>query len=229
MMKSSNVPISVKCRIGIDDMDSYAKLFHFIATVSGSGVKHFIVHARKALLGKFSPKENRTIPELNYEMVHQLIKDFPQLEFTLNGGITSYEQVQEHLRKGAVGVMIGRRSHKDPEMFSEADEIIFGVQSKERLSKFDVIHKYLKYAAQQQLQSETVGHKISTSTLLKPIVNYWRPSFPKGTLEQWRRLESIEQILIDFERHPLVILQNRSDLNASNRISMRANLAFRNV
>ena len=97
MQRRVSVPVSVKCRIGADEMDSYDELTNFIRTVSSGGVSKFIVHARKCLLNGLSPKQNRDIPPLRYEVVHRLTQDFPELKFVINGGINSLEQAQEHL------------------------------------------------------------------------------------------------------------------------------------
>lgn len=95
-------PTTVKCRIGVNDQDSYESLRQFIDIVhSKARVEHFIVHARKAILDKnFSPDDNRKIPPLKYDYVYQLVKDFPQLDFTINGGILTYEDIQKHLQHG---------------------------------------------------------------------------------------------------------------------------------
>ncbi len=97
MQRRVSVPVSVKCRIGADEMDSYEELTNFIRTVSSGGVNKFIVHARKCMLNGLSPKQNRDIPPLRYEVVHRLTQDFPELKFVINGGINTLEQAQEHL------------------------------------------------------------------------------------------------------------------------------------
>ncbi len=127
MRAVSRVPVTVKCRIGVDDMDSYDALHSFVATVSQEGgVLHFVVHARKAVLSGLSPAENRSIPPLRYDVVYQLVRDFPQLRFTLNGGIKSLEEARAHLQRGVSGVMIGREACANPWMLATADQQIFG-------------------------------------------------------------------------------------------------------
>ncbi len=93
MVKASSVPVTVKCRIGVDDYESYEYLKSFIHTVSTGGIRHFIVHARKALLKGLNPLENRLVPPLNYDWVYRLAKDFPHLLFSINGGIRTIESV----------------------------------------------------------------------------------------------------------------------------------------
>jgi tRNA-dihydrouridine synthase A len=112
---SGGLPVTVKHRIGVDDHDSYEQLQSFIRTISSVGVSHFIVHARKALLGRnLSPAQNRSIPPLHYPTVYALARDFPSIAFTINGGVESHEEAQVHLDNGASGVMVGRAVCKRP-------------------------------------------------------------------------------------------------------------------
>lgn len=119
---------TVKCRIGVDELDSYEYLSNFIDLVSRKGqVNHFFIHARKAVLDKkFSPHDNRTIPPLKYEYVYRLIEDFPHLEFTLNGGVVTYEEILTHKARGVHGVMIGRGVINHPYMYRHVDNLIYG-------------------------------------------------------------------------------------------------------
>lgn len=120
MMAASPLPVSVKHRIGIDQLDSYDHMARFVDTVSATGCRHFAVHARKAWLQGLSPKDNRTIPPLRYAAVHRLKADFPHLWIEINGGITSLEQVQDHLLQ-VDGVMIGRAAYDNPFLFATVD------------------------------------------------------------------------------------------------------------
>jgi tRNA-dihydrouridine synthase A len=113
MRQASDLPVTVKTRIGIDDRDDYAFLTDFITTVTAGGCDYFIVHARKAMLAGLSPKENRTIPPLRYEMVYRLKRDFPNLRIVVNGGIQNCDAVHAHLEH-VDGVMIGRKAYADP-------------------------------------------------------------------------------------------------------------------
>jgi tRNA-dihydrouridine synthase A len=106
MKQAVKIPVTVKSRIGIDDQDSYQELVHFIDTVAKAGCETFIVHARKAWLSGLSPKQNRDIPPLRYDMVYQLKQDFPQLNIIINGGITTLEQAETMLEQ-VDGVMVG--------------------------------------------------------------------------------------------------------------------------
>jgi tRNA-dihydrouridine synthase A len=125
MRGATRLPVTVKHRLGIDDLDSYELLTQFVRTVSGAGCDTFIVHARKAFLQGLSPKENREIPPLRYEWVRQLKTDFPHLTLSLNGGVKSLEEARAHL-EWADGVMIGREAYQNPYLLALADSVIFG-------------------------------------------------------------------------------------------------------
>ncbi|NTS76886.1 tRNA dihydrouridine(20/20a) synthase DusA [Catenovulum sp. SM1970] len=143
MKKASSLPVTVKTRIGIDDFDSYAFLTDFVEKNAEAGCNHFIVHARKAWLKGLSPKQNREIPELNYDRVYQLKKDYPELLISINGGIETLTQAKEQL---AIldGVMIGRAVYQDPYMMTNVDELIYG-DSANRLSREAVVEAIIPY------------------------------------------------------------------------------------
>lgn len=124
MQMAVSIPVSVKCRLGIDRDDSYAALESFVNTVMDSGCRHFVVHARKAWLDGLSPKENRSVPPLRYEYVYRLKQQFPQLHITINGGVETLEQALEHLQL-VDGVMIGRAAYYRPTMLAAADSLLF--------------------------------------------------------------------------------------------------------
>jgi tRNA-dihydrouridine synthase A len=126
----TNCPTTVKCRIGVDNEDSYEGLVKFIDTVkTQSPVRHVIIHARKALLGKkFTPADNRKIPPLRYEYVHRLVKDFPDLRFTINGGIQTITEAQTQINEhGVHGVMVGRAVTNQPFHWRNVDSKLYGV------------------------------------------------------------------------------------------------------
>jgi tRNA-dihydrouridine synthase A len=125
MIDASDIPVSVKSRIGIDDMESYNRLSDFVARIHKKGCQHFIIHARKAWLQGLSPKENRTIPPLKYPWVYQLKRDFPQLKITLNGGVTECNEVFKHLDH-VDGVMLGRAIYHQPYLLADIDSKVFG-------------------------------------------------------------------------------------------------------
>ena len=120
MRKETDIPVTVKSRIGIDERNDYAFLRSFIEPVAAAGCRRFVVHARTAILEGLSPKENRTVPPLNYERVYQLKRDYPELEIIINGGLASIEQVDEVL-KFVDGAMIGRQAYHQPYFLAELE------------------------------------------------------------------------------------------------------------
>ncbi|WP_306044303.1 tRNA dihydrouridine(20/20a) synthase DusA [Nioella sp. MMSF_3534] len=127
MIAASPVEVTVKCRIGVDDQVPEQVLPDFLRIVSEAGVSRFTIHARKAWLQGLSPKENRDIPPLDYPLVHRMKADFPHLHLSINGGITTLDEAEEHLDKGMDGVMIGRAAYHTPaDVLLEADQRIFG-------------------------------------------------------------------------------------------------------
>ncbi len=145
MKDAVHLPVTVKTRIGIDDKDSYQELAHFIGTVSAAGCNTFIVHARKAWLHGLSPKENRTIPPLRYDVVLRLQGDFPRLRFELNGGITTLDQVEAHLKDFA-GVMLGRAAYENPYILTAVDGRFFGDQAPIS-SRAEILEAFKPYVA----------------------------------------------------------------------------------
>ena len=150
MIERCDVPITVKHRIGIDDMESYEQLSEFVDLISQKGCQHFIVHARKAWLTGLSPKENRTIPPLNYPWVYQLKKDFPNLKFSINGGIDNCEDIKGHLDH-VDGAMLGRSIYHNPFLLEQIELEIF--KSNERsLNRELILSKYMSYISAQLQQ-----------------------------------------------------------------------------
>ena len=147
MIERCDIPITVKHRIGIDDMESYDQLSDFISLISQKGCQHFIVHARKAWLTGLSPKENRTIPPLNYPWVYQLKKDFPKLKFTINGGIETCQDIEGHLDQ-VDGAMLGRSIYHNPFLLEQIELEIF--KSKEStLDREHILRQFMSYIAEQ--------------------------------------------------------------------------------
>ena len=126
MIAETDVPVTLKCRIGVDDQDPEAILPRFIETVAGAGVRHFIIHARKAWLKGLSPKENREIPPLDHDLVLRIKLRFPELAISINGGITSLDQAKALLEAGLDGVMIGRAAYHDPASVLSGADALWG-------------------------------------------------------------------------------------------------------
>ena len=150
MIERCDVPITVKHRIGIDDMESYEQLSEFVDLISQKGCQHFIVHARKAWLTGLSPKENRTIPPLNYPWVYQLKKDFPNLKFSINGGIDSCEDIVGHLDH-VDGAMLGRSIYHNPFLLEQIELEIFK-SNVGLLNRELILSKYMSYISAQLQQ-----------------------------------------------------------------------------
>jgi tRNA-dihydrouridine synthase A len=123
-----SVPVTVKCRIGIDDQDSERDLERFVSTVAAAGCRTFIVHARKAWLQGLSPKENREVPPLDYDRVYRLKAAHPELQIIINGGIMSLDEAQAHLAK-VDGVGLGRAAYQNPYLLADVDTRLFGAQT----------------------------------------------------------------------------------------------------
>ena len=124
MQNKTNLPVTIKTRIGYDDIDDYENLYNFINKLKNTGVSTFIIHARKAVLGKFTPKQNLNIPPLKYDIVYNLKNDFKNDNIVINGGITSTDQIKEHLTK-VDGAMIGRAVYHSPYFLAEIEKNIF--------------------------------------------------------------------------------------------------------
>jgi len=143
MRRSVDIPITVKCRTGVDDNDDYLFLKSFIDIVKDSGIKTFIIHARKGILKGLSPRQNRNIPPLNYDKVYSIKNDFPNLEIVINGGIKSISEAKNHLNY-VDGVMLGRAAYDNPFMLSEIDSEIYS-NAKTDISRKDLLSEYLDY------------------------------------------------------------------------------------
>ncbi|PVV09845.1 MAG: tRNA dihydrouridine(20/20a) synthase DusA [gamma proteobacterium symbiont of Ctena orbiculata] len=181
MLDSVSIDVTVKHRIGVDDRDSYQELCDFVGSVSESGCKTFIVHARKAWLQGLSPKQNREIPPLSYETVHNLKRDFPQLELIINGGITNLDQVSEQLQQ-VDGVMIGREAYHNPWILAQADRMIFG-ESLTPLSRHQVVESLIPFV-ESELAKGTPINRITRHILGlfqgQPGARKWRRVLSEG-------------------------------------------------
>jgi len=162
MRDAVSIPVTVKSRIGIDDRDSYSELADFIATVANAGCRTFIVHARKAWLSGLSPKENREIPPLRYDVVFQLKQDFPELEIVINGGINTLDAAEALLNQ-VDGVMLGREVYHNPYLLAQVDARIFR-DERPLLSRQQIVMAMQDYI-EQQIQSGQRLHNITRHML----------------------------------------------------------------
>ena len=154
MRDAVSVPVTVKCRIGVDDQDDYAGLQHFTETMLEAGVEVLAVHARKAWLQGLSPKENREIPPLDYERVYRLKREFPQLVIVINGGITTVAQVQAHLTQ-LDGVMLGRAAYHDPYLLAQIETALHGEPLPQR---DDVLRRLQPYVEAELARGTALKH-----------------------------------------------------------------------
>ncbi|KAL1330510.1 hypothetical protein HN51_047755 [Arachis hypogaea] len=182
MAANTNVPVTVKCRIGVDNHDSYNELCDFIYKVSSlSPAKHFIIHSRKALLNGITPAENRSIPPLKYEYFYGLLRDFPDLTFTINGGIASIDEINSARMAGAHGVMVGRAAYNNPwHLLGHVDTAVYGA-SRSSLTRRQVLEKYQVYG-DSVLMKYGLGPTVRDIT--KPLLGFFHSEPGNGL---WKR------------------------------------------
>ncbi len=161
IQSATNLPVTIKTRIGYDNVEDYENLYNFISILKSTGVKTFIIHARKAMLGKFTPKQNLNIPPLKYDYVYKLKEDFPDDEVIINGGITSIEEINIHLKK-TDGVMIGRAAYHTPYLLAEIEKEIF--KNETIPSRQEVIENLIPYV-KDELKKGTRLNQIMRHTL----------------------------------------------------------------
>ena len=147
MQKAVTIPVTVKHRIGIDEMQSYEEMLHFVDTVAQTGCTHFVVHARIAILQGLSPKENREVPPLRYEDVYRLKRERPQLTIEINGGIKTVEETKAHLEH-VDGVMIGREAYHNPYLLAELGEL----WQLDAPNRFEIMAQMMPYFEQRLAQ-----------------------------------------------------------------------------
>jgi len=155
MSQAVSIPITVKCRLGIDNNNEYEFLENFINIVKVTGIKTFVIHARNGILKGLSPRQNRNIPPLKYDYVYRLKRDNPNLNIIINGGIKNLDESINHL-KYVDGVMIGRASYDNPFMLSNVDEVIYKTQTVKK-DKLEILNEYIDYI----LVMEKKGYDLS--------------------------------------------------------------------
>ncbi len=156
MQAEVKIPVTVKTRIGIDELDSYEFLRQFLDTVSAAGCDTFILHARKAWLSGLSPKENREIPPLDYERVYQVKRDYPHLTISINGGISTPEAITTHLAH-VDGVMVGREAYQNPYLMASVDALVFA-DPHPVPSRHDVVRLMIPYIEQELAKGNHLSH-----------------------------------------------------------------------
>ncbi len=182
MAAAVTVPVTVKCRIGVDDQDPHESLFALVDACAAVGVRHFVVHARKAHLKGLSPKENRDVPPLDYPLVYRLKRERPGLTIVINGGIASLKAAQAHLAH-VDGVMLGRAAYHTPGLLGEVDARLFG--EAETLSAAQAVSRYRPYIARE----------LAAGTHLAAMTRHMLGLF-HGTpgARTWRRILTVESV-----------------------------------
>jgi tRNA-dihydrouridine synthase A len=211
MQSSTKLPVTVKTRIGYDDQEDYENLYNFIDKLKNTGVKTFIVHARKAILGKFTPKQNLNIPPLKYDVVYNLKNDFKNEEIIINGGITSTDQIKNHLSK-VDGVMIGRSVYHSPYFLAEIEKEIF--KNNNTPSRQEVIENLIPYVKEEtkkgtrlnQIMRHTLGlfHGQTGS-------NFWKRYLSENLCVRDADVKKIDHIMDKVKLAPQVRLVGQTD------------------
>ena len=183
MVRASTGPeITVKCRIGVDDQNPEEVLPEFLARVSAAGIRSFSVHARKAWLQGLSPKENREVPPLDYDLVYAMKSLFSGLEICINGGITSLDQAEAHLAAGVDGVMIGRTAYHEPaKVLADADHRIFGdsVQNSAEQAVLDML-PYIENQLGKGVRLNQITRHMLGAFAGRPGARRWRRVLSEG-------------------------------------------------
>ena len=208
MVKSCNIPVTAKTRIGFDDVESFEYLNSFIHKMRDAGAKTFILHARKAMLTGLSPKQNLNIPKLNYNMVYEVKKQNPDLEIIINGGISKVAEINNHL-KHCDGVMIGRSIYQNPYSLIEIEREIFN--TKINPSREQVAEQLLEYVEKEVKLGTKVNH------IMRHTVGLYHGQIGS---KEWKRYlsENLMARESDFQKtkHIMTIVQNNEKANQAN-------------
>ena len=193
MQKAVSIPVTVKHRIGIDDMQSYEEMLHFVDTVAATGCTHFVVHARIAILQGLSPKENREVPPLRYEDVYRLKRERPNLTIEINGGIKTFEETQQHLQH-VDGVMIGREAYHNPYLLAEFGQF----WNLDMPDRFNIMQQMMPYIEKRLAEGAPLS--IITRHILGlfqnlPGARKWRQALSGGNAKS---LTDIENALLNI-------------------------------
>ena len=193
MQKTVSIPVTVKHRIGIDDMQSYDEMLHFVDTIAATGCTHFVVHARIAILQGLSPKENREVPPLRYEDVYRLKRERPNLTIEINGGIKTFEETQQHLQH-VDGVMIGREAYHNPYLLAEFGQF----WNLDMPDRFNIMQQMMPYIEKRLAEGAPLS--IITRHILGlfqnlPGARKWRQALSGGNAKS---LTDIENALLNI-------------------------------
>ena len=208
MVNACNIPVTAKTRIGVDDIEDFDYLNKFVNKIKEAGCKTIILHARKAILKGLTPKQNLSIPKLNYERVYEIKKENPDLEVIINGGITNTEDIKKHLEI-CDGVMIGRAIYQNPYFLSEIEKEIFNTNNIP--SREDVAKEILKYLEEEVKAGAKVNH------IMRHTVGLYHGQ--PGS-KDWKRYLSDNMMARDSDfqkaKHIMTIVQNNEKANQIN-------------
>ena len=195
MQSKTKLPVTVKTRIGYDRVEDYEHLYNFINILKSTGIKTFIIHARKAMLGKYTPKQNLNIPPLKYDMVYKLKKDFKDLNIIINGGITSTEQIKNHIKK-VDGVMIGRSIYHSPYLLADIEKEIF--ENDNISSRQEIVEKLIIYL-KKEIKKGTRVNQVMRHTLGlfhgQTGSNFWKRYLSKNMCVRDADIQKVDHIL----------------------------------
>ena len=205
MVNACNIPVTAKTRIGVDDIEDFDYLNKFVNKIKEAGCKTIILHARKAILKGLTPKQNLSIPKLNYERVYEIKKENPDLEIIINGGITNTEDIKKHLEI-CDGVMIGRAIYQNPYFLSEIEKEIFSNNTVP--SREDIAKEILKYLEEEVKVGTKVNH------VMRHTVGLYHGQ--PGS-KDWKRYLSDNMMARDSDfqkaKHIMTIVQNNEKAN----------------
>jgi tRNA-dihydrouridine synthase A len=195
MQSVTKLPVTIKTRIGYDDVEDYENFHKFISILKSTGVKTFIIHSRKAMLGKFTPKQNLNIPPLKYDYVYRLKKDFAKDEIIINGGITSTDEINDHLKK-TDGVMIGRAAYHTPYLLADIEKEIF--KNENVASRQEVVENLIPYI-KDELKKGTRLNQIMRHTLGlfhgQSGASYWKRYLSENMCVRNADVQKIDHIM----------------------------------
>ena len=198
MQEAVDVPVTVKCRIGVDDQDPQEVLPDFLTHMRDAGVRSVAIHARKAWLQGLSPKENREVPPLDYPLVYKMKAAFPEMTIAINGGIGSLDEAEAHLRQGVDGVMIGRAAYQTPwDILGDADRRIFGRENRFSSSEEVVVamFPYIERHISEGGKLHAVTRHMLGLFSGRPGARHWRRVLSEGAHGDGAGLEIVEAAL----------------------------------
>jgi len=201
MRQTVSIPVTVKHRIGLDRVEDYAFMRRFVDAITAKGCTTFVVHARNAILKGLTPKQNREVPPLRYDLVHRLKREHPELDIVINGGIKTWPEIESQLT-AVDGVMIGRAAENDPWLFAEADRRVFGDNARDP-TRAQVLTAMARYAEEEIGRGTPLRHIVRHMHGLyrgRPVAKRWRQMISDVTALRandpsliWRALETIER------------------------------------